>query len=94
MFSLKLPLSWYEYFVPCVIEYGIFSIIIYLLRPPYEMALILTLEGAAPPITAVPIVTERMRGNTGMVNQYLIASFLVAIITIPLVMSLLNRIYS
>ncbi len=64
--------------------------LVILLQPAYPVALILTLQGATPPITAAPIVTERAGGNRGMVNQFLVASFLTSLVTIPIIVYILH----
>ncbi len=55
------------------------------LKPSYNIALILVLQSATPPITAAPIVTERAGGNRGLVNQFLVSSFFISLITIPVI---------
>jgi predicted permease len=53
------------------------------LRPEFPVALILVLEAAVPPITAVPILAERSGGNRALANQMIVASFVFSIISIP-----------
>ena len=67
--------------------------IIYVLRPEFHIALILMLESAVPPVTAVPLVTERSGGNRVIVNQYMLGSFVSSLITIPLMVSFFSMIY-
>ncbi|HPR49787.1 MAG TPA: AEC family transporter [Spirochaetota bacterium] len=66
---------------------------IYLIKPEYNLALIIAIEASVPPITAVPIVVEREKGNTGIANQYLIASFITAVVSLPTVIYFFNKIY-
>jgi predicted permease len=66
---------------------------LYFLRPPFEIALILLLEAASPPLSTVPVLIGRKSGNTEIANQYLVASFLLSVVFIPLMLSLLDRIY-
>jgi predicted permease len=54
-----------------------------LIRPAHDVALILLLESAVPPITAMPIVVERAGGNRSIVNQFMFASFILALVSIP-----------
>ena len=54
-----------------------------LLRPPYPIALIVMIQSAVPPITALPVFAERYQADRGMVNQFMVASFLAALITVP-----------
>lgn len=56
-----------------------------IIRPEYSVALIIMLQSAAPPISAVPLVTERAGGNREIVNQFMIGSFLTAALSIPTV---------
>jgi len=72
----------------------IFLNILYYLRPSYHIAIIILLQSAVPPVTAVPLVTERSGGNRFIVNQYIVASFISSLITIPLMMMLFGLIYN
>jgi len=56
----------------------------------YPVALIIILQSAVPPITAVPLVIERVTGDRAIVNQFIVASFIVSLITIPTMIYLLN----
>ena len=58
------------------------------LQPSYTIALLILLQSAVPPITANPLVTERAGGNRAVVNQFLVASFLSSLITLPVMMFL------
>jgi hypothetical protein len=62
-----------------------------LIKPSYNIALILMIESAVPPVTAIPLVTDRNGGNRAIVNQFLLSSFLFSLISIPLMMYLFNR---
>jgi predicted permease len=65
--------------------------IIILIKPSYNVALILMIESAVPPVTATPLITDRNGGNRAVVNQFLLSSFLFSLISIPLIMYLFNR---
>lgn len=67
--------------------------VIYLLQPPFYIALILLLQSAVPPVTSVSIFTQRAKGNHELVNQFIISSFLFSVISIPLMFSLFIMIY-
>jgi len=67
--------------------------IIYLLRPSYGVALVLLLQSASPPLSTVPVLIQRQGGHMGIGNQFLVVSFFLTIVTIPLMMILFNRIY-
>jgi hypothetical protein len=68
----------------------IFLILIIQLRDfiPYHIALILLIQASVPPVTAVPIVTERAGGNRTIVNQFIVSSFIVSLVSIPLMIYL------
>ena len=68
--------------------------ILLIVRPPYEIALIIILESAVPPLTAVPLVTERAGGNRALVNQFFFSSFLVSIVTLPAVLALFSYFFT
>jgi predicted permease len=72
----------------------VFLGILLLIRPAYHIALIFLLQGAIPSVTAVPLVTERAGGNRALVNQFLVASFLVSLISIPLMVSLFSMFFT
>lgn len=65
--------------------------VIALLRPPKELAMLLLLQSAAPPITSVPILIGREGGDAAIASQLLLGSFLAAVLSIPLMMYLLTR---
>lgn len=67
--------------------------ILYFIRPPFPVALILLLQAAAPPLTTVPVLIEREGGNMQIANQFVVASFIFAIISIPLMMTIFNRLF-
>ena len=58
----------------------------------YHIALILIIQASVPPVTAVPIVTERAGGNRAIVNQFIVASFISSLISIPLMLYLFELI--
>ncbi|HSV95655.1 MAG TPA: AEC family transporter [Spirochaetota bacterium] len=64
----------------------VFLGIIYLMRPSHNIAFLLIMAAAAPPITAVPIVTEKAGGNRGIANQMMLSSFLASMFSLPLVL--------
>jgi len=63
------------------------------LRPDYPIAFILVLQAAMPPITAIPIFTERSDGNRAITNQFIVASFVFSIISIPAIIYLFSRFF-
>lgn len=72
---------------------AVFLGLIYIIRPDYNISLMLIIAASVPPITAVPIVTERAGGNRGVANQMMTASFLAALISIPLAIWVFSILY-
>lgn len=64
--------------------------IVLVLQPPREVAYLLVLQSAVPPITSLPILTGRFGGNRRLVNHLLIASFAAGLVTIPLTMAVFS----
>ena len=71
----------------------IFLLILYIIRPPYYIALLLLLQSAVPPVTAVSIFTSRAGGNQSLVNQFIVASFLLSLLSIPIMIELFSMIF-
>jgi len=67
--------------------------ILILLSPPYYIALIIMIQSAVPPITAVPILAEREGGDRTIVNQFMVASFGISLITLPIMILLFSRFF-
>jgi malate permease and related proteins len=61
------------------------------LRPDYSIALIIILQAAIPPITAIPIFAERSGGNRMIASQYIVGSFIFSVVSIPLVIFIFSR---
>lgn len=61
---------------------------------PYHIALILIIQAAVPPVTAVPIITERIGGDRSIVNQFIVSSFIVSLVSIPLMIYLFGVFYT
>ncbi len=49
-----------------------------------DVGILLLLQSAAPPLTSVPLMVQREGGNESAASQFLIASFLCSILTVPL----------
>lgn len=62
-----------------------------LFRIPQPISLILILQLAVPPLTAVPILVGRVGGNRAFVNQLFVASAVVSIISLPLFLYLFYK---
>lgn len=68
----------------------VFLGLLILIRPDYEIALIILLQSAVPPITAIPIAAERMGGNKGITGQFILASFVFSMVSIPAMFTLFS----
>jgi malate permease and related proteins len=71
----------------------IFLGIILIIRPAYPVALLLLLQSAIPPVTAVPLVTERCGGNRAVVDQFMLASFLFSLVSVSVMVSLFSMFF-
>ena len=67
--------------------------LIYLLRPPYSIALLIIIQSAVPPVTAIPVVVENEGGRREVVNQFLFTSALFTLFSIPFIMYLFGFLY-
>ena len=59
----------------------------------YTIALLLLLESAVPPLTAIPIVTGRLNGDRSFVSQLLVGSFITSVISIPLMIFIFSTLF-
>jgi hypothetical protein len=71
----------------------VFLAILILLRPGYNIALLFILQSAVPPITGIPIVTERVGGNKSITTQFVFASFVFSLISIPAIFHLFSQFF-
>ena len=71
----------------------IFLALLLWLRPDSTIALIVILQSAVPPITAIPILVERCGGNRKIASQFVVASFIFSIVSIPSFIYLFNRFF-
>jgi len=61
-----------------------------LIKPSYNIALLFLLQAAVPPVTGAPILAERAGGKKSITTQFVFASFVASIVTIPAVFYLFN----
>ena len=71
----------------------VFLGLLLLLRPDLTVALIVIIQAAVPPITAIPILVERCGGNRLIASQFVFASFIFCIFSIPAVIYLFSRFF-
>ncbi len=62
-----------------------------LIQPPYHIAMIIFLQSAVPPITAIPIFTKRLGGNSAITNQFIVSSYICLLISLPIMFSLFSN---
>jgi predicted permease len=72
----------------------VFLGLLLLLRPDLTVALIVIIQAAVPPITAIPILVERCGGNRQIASQFVFASFIFCMLSIPAIIYLFSRFFS
>ncbi len=91
-----------RWYIPEVIKFVLIKNVVFplvflglllLLRPDLTVALIVIIQAAVPPITAIPILVERCRGNRQIASQFVFASFIFSILSIPAVIYLFSRFF-
>jgi predicted permease len=96
-FQRKGEVYWMEIFKFVLIKNWVFPLIflgiVVVVHPPFHVALLLMLQSAVPPVTSVPIFTERAGGNFSIVNQFLVGSFVVSLVSIPVMLTLFTMLY-
>jgi len=63
-------------------------------RPSYNIALIIFLQSAVPPITSAPLLVHRESGNRAIACQFLVGSFLFALVSMPLMAMIFGYYFS
>ncbi len=71
----------------------VFLALLLWLRPDSTIALIVMLQAAVPPITAIPILVERCGGNRQIANQFIVASFIFSVFSIPALLYMFSRFF-
>lgn len=71
----------------------VFIGLLVLVRPAYSIALIILLQSAVPPATGTSVRTGREGGNIAIANQFILASFAVSVVSIPLMFTLFSRFF-
>lgn len=72
----------------------VFLALLILMRPDYNIALMLMLQSVVPPITGIPVMAEREGGNVAITNQFILASFVFSIVSIPGMFLLFSRFFT
>lgn len=91
---IKIKIERFEIVKFLVIKNIIFPAFILLILKtvnlPHDIAFLIMLQASVPPITIAPIITERFGGNSSIVNQFLLSSFLFSLISIPIAVTLFD----
>jgi malate permease and related proteins len=53
------------------------------LRPRFTVAFLFFMQSILPPVTTLPLLTKRVGGNESLANQFVVASFLFSLLSIP-----------
>jgi len=75
-------------FVKNIIFPAVALIFIWYVQIPKDISLLIVILSAVPPLTALPIVMDRVGGNRPLVNQLLVSSMFFCLLSIPLTMSI------
>jgi predicted permease len=67
-----------------------FTGLLVLVKPSYNIALLIFLQAAVPPVTGAPILAERAGGQKSITTQFVFASFVASMVTIPAVFELFS----
>lgn len=67
--------------------------VLVLIKPHFPVALIIMLQAAVPPVTAIPIFAERSGGNRALASQFIVGSFLFSVASIPLMLCMFSRFF-
>ena len=70
---------------------AVFIGILLLVKPDDTIALLLFLQAVVPPVTAAPILVERGGGHKNVATQFVFASFIASMVTIPTMFLLFNH---
>ncbi len=70
---------------------AVFIGLLLLIKPNDTIALLLFLQAVVPPVTAAPILVERGGGHKNVATQFVFASFIASMVTIPTMFLLFNH---
>lgn len=89
--------AWREIIKFVVIKNILFPVIgigiILFFKLEYNIAFIIVMQAAAPPVTALPIFASRAQGNREIVNQYLVYSLLFTLLSLPSILFVFDYLY-
>lgn len=64
----------------------VFLLLLLLIRPARHVALMVLLQAAVPPVTSAPVLIDREDGNRPLASQFVVASFLLSLLSLPLML--------
>jgi len=62
-----------------------------LIKPNKNVAFLMFLQSLVPPVTTIPILVQREGGNVSLANQFLVASFIFSILSVPVGIWFFNK---
>jgi len=71
----------------------IILILLYFIKPETNIAFLIFLMTIVPPLTAIPIIVERAKGDTSIANQFVVSSLIISIVTIPTWLAIFNKFF-
>lgn len=93
-FEKKSKIKWCEVIYFVIIKNITFPlihiIVLNFLNIPTDVKILIFLQSAVPPVTAIPILIERENQNYEIANQYLFFSFVLSIISLPIMLLIFN----
>jgi predicted permease len=72
---------------------AVFIGVLLLVKPDASIALLIFLQAVVPPVTAAPILVERGGGHKNVATQFVFASFIASMLTIPAMFLLFNHFF-
>lgn len=64
----------------------VFLLLLLVIQPARYVALMVLLQAAVPPVTSAPVLVDREGGKRPVASQFLVASFLVSLVSLPLML--------
>lgn len=74
-----------------IITPGLMLGLLYLIQLPFDIAFLFILLTTVPPLSAIPILTDRAGGEMAVANRIILLSFLTSLISLPLILGLFLR---
>jgi len=68
--------------------------VLMIISPPYPVAFLIMMQASVPPVTAIPVIVEREGGNRNIVNQFMVASFLFSLMSLPAMLMLFSLFFA